>query len=82
MLQFFYKAERVMIVNEKKLYRIEDGKRLAGVCGGLARYLNMDVTVIRLIWAILTFVGFSGIPLYIIAALIIPSESDIMGPTV
>lgn len=71
-----------MIVNEKKLYRIEDGKKLAGVCGGLARYLNMDVTVIRLIWAILTFVGFSGIPLYIIAALIIPSESDIMGPTI
>ena len=82
MLQFFHTAERVMIVNEKKLYRIEDGKKLAGVCGGLARYLNMDVTVIRLIWAILTFVGFSGIPLYIIAALIIPSESDIMGPTI
>lgn len=71
-----------MFVNEKKLYRIEDGKKIAGVCGGLARYLNMDVTVIRLIWAILTFVGLSGIFLYIIAALIIPTESDVMGPSV
>ena len=36
-------------MNKKKLYKIEDGKKIAGVCGGLAEYLNMDPTIIRLI---------------------------------
>ena len=39
---------------EKKLYRSRNDKKLAGVCAGLAKYLNMDVTVIRLIMVLLT----------------------------
>ena len=35
----------------KKLYKIEEGKQLDGVCGGLAEYFNVDVTLVRLIWA-------------------------------
>ena len=58
---------------EKKLYRIEQGKMLCGVCGGIAEYLNMDVTVIRLIWAALTVCSAgTGLLLYIIAAIIMP----------
>ena len=58
---------------EKKLYRIEQGKLLCGVCNGLAEYLNMDVTVIRLIWAALTvFSAGTGLLLYILAAIIMP----------
>lgn len=46
---------------------------ISGVCGGIGEYFNIDATVIRLVWAILTFCGFgSGILIYIIAAVIIP----------
>ena len=58
---------------EKRLYRIEEGKKLAGVCGGVAEYLNMDATVVRIIWALLSFFG-PGILAYIICALIIPEK--------
>jgi phage shock protein C len=44
------------------------------VCGGLAEYFNLDPTLIRLGWALLTCVGGSGIWAYIIAAIIIPSQ--------
>ena len=55
----------------KKLYRIEEGKMIAGVCGGLAEYLNIDPTVVRLIWALVGLSG-AGILAYLVAALIIP----------
>ena len=56
---------------QKRLYRIVEGKMIAGVCGGIAEYLNIDPTVVRLIWALLALGG-AGILAYIIAALIIP----------
>ncbi len=57
-----------------RLHRSSENKMIAGVCGGLGEYLNVDPTVIRLIWAILSVisVGFPGIVIYIIAALIFP----------
>lgn len=61
---------------EKKLYRSKTDKKVAGVCAGLAKYLNMDVTVIRLIMVLLTlFVG-GGLIAYIVCALVIPEEPD------
>ena len=60
---------------KKKLYRVTNGKKLAGVCGGIAEYFNVSATVIRLLWILLTlFVGF-GILAYIIAMLVIPKKS-------
>ena len=59
---------------EKKLYRSATNKKLAGVCGGLAEYLGMDATVIRLIWVLAAvFVGV-GLLAYLIAALVIPAQ--------
>ena len=60
----------------KKLYRVENGKKLSGVCMGLAEYINIDVTIIRLIWALFTiFTGFfMGIVLYIACVFTIPEE--------
>ena len=59
---------------EKKLYRSRYDKKLAGVCGGLAQYLNMDPTVVRVIWLLISlFVG-AGLLAYIILALVIPEE--------
>ena len=61
---------------EKKLYRSRNDKKVAGVCAGLAKYLNMDVTVVRLIMVLLTlFVG-GGLIAYIVCALVIPEEPD------
>ena len=61
---------------EKKLYRSKTDKKLCGVCGGLAEYLNVDPTVIRLIWVFATFFIGCGLLAYIIAALIVPEKTD------
>ena len=57
---------------DKKLYRVEEGKMIAGVCGGLGEYFNIDPNVIRVIWAILSCFAGAGIVAYIVAALILP----------
>lgn len=59
---------------EKKLYRIENGKMLCGVCTGIADYFKIDPTVVRLIWALACCAGGGGIIAYIIAAVIIPTK--------
>ncbi len=61
----------------KKVYRSESDRLIAGVCGGLADYLEIDPVLIRLIWAGVTFFAGSGILLYILACIIIPNENDI-----
>ena len=61
---------------EKKLYRSRTDKKLCGVCGGLAKYLNMDVTIVRLICALLVLFTGIGLLAYIVAALIIPEEPE------
>jgi len=58
----------------KKLYRSEIDKKLLGVCGGIAEYFNIDSTLVRLAWIIFCLMGGSGILLYIIAALIMPTR--------
>ncbi len=58
----------------KRLYKSSDDKMLCGVCGGIARYFNIDSTLVRLIFAILGITGGSGVLAYIIAVIIIPSE--------
>lgn len=55
----------------KKLYRSRKNKMIAGVCGGLGDYLQIDPTVIRLIWVLLAFSG-AGIIAYLIAWIIVP----------
>ena len=63
-------------MNGKKLYKSKTDKKICGVCGGLAKYLNMDVTVVRLLAVLLTlFVG-GGLIAYIVAALVMPEEPE------
>lgn len=58
---------------EKKLRKSMTNKMICGVCGGVGEYFNVDPTLIRLIWAILTVMGVgSGLIVYIIAAVIMP----------
>ena len=56
----------------KKLYR-SNNKMVAGVCAGLAEYINIDPTVVRVIWAIAAFSG-AGLLAYLVCALIIPEK--------
>ena len=58
---------------EKKLYRSSTNKTIAGVCGGIAQYLNIDPTIVRVIWALVCLSG-AGLLAYLICALIIPEE--------
>ncbi|MBC8589704.1 PspC domain-containing protein [Wansuia hejianensis] len=59
---------------EKKLYRSNENRMIAGVCGGIGEYFNIDPTIIRLIWAILSIPTaiFGAVFAYIIAMIIIP----------
>ena len=63
---------------EKKLYRSRTDKKLSGVCGGLAKYLNMDVSILRLIVVLVSlFTGVvTGLIVYLVCALVIPEEPD------
>ena len=61
---------------EKKLYRSRTDKKICGVCGGLAKYFNIDPTIVRLALVLcVLFAGF-GILAYIIAALVMPEEPE------
>lgn len=59
----------------KKLYRSETDKKLFGVLGGVAKYFDIDATVLRVIYVLLSFFVL-GCPvlIYLVAALIIPKE--------
>lgn len=61
---------------EKKLYRSKTEKKIAGVCGGMAKFLNIDVTIVRLIWALVSVFAGAGLIAYLVCALVIPEEPD------
>ena len=59
---------------KKRLYKIEDGKKVFGVCGGIAEYFDLDSTIVRLVAILLIFGWGSGLLAYIIAALVMPDN--------
>ena len=61
---------------KKKLYRVREGQKIAGVCGGLAEYFGIDPTIIRLIWALVALCAGTGILAYIVCAFVIPEKPD------
>jgi len=66
---------------EKRLRKSRD-RKICGVCGGIAEYLNLDPTVVRVVWAVATvFTAFCGALLYLILALVMPEPMDVP-PTV
>ena len=56
----------------KTLYRSNTDRMIAGVCGGIGEYFNIDPTLVRLAWAIFGCCGGAGIVAYVIAAIMIP----------
>lgn len=61
-------------MSSKKLYRKNEGKILAGVCAGVADYLNIDPTIVRLLWIFITLAYGAGLLAYIICAFIMPEN--------
>ena len=61
---------------QKKLYRSKSGKMLLGVCGGIAEYFNIDPTIVRTAWAIVSIFFFPAVIAYFVCALIIPEKPD------
>jgi phage shock protein PspC (stress-responsive transcriptional regulator) len=59
---------------EKKLQRSRSDKKIFGVCAGLAKYFNVDVTVIRILFLIALLCVGGGLIAYLICALVMPEE--------
>lgn len=64
-------------MNQNKRFRRSDSNRLlAGVCGGIAEFIGVDATIVRLAFVVLTVFGFSGVFIYLLAWLIMPAEGE------
>jgi phage shock protein PspC (stress-responsive transcriptional regulator) len=60
----------------QSLRRPVSDRMIAGVAAGIADYLGADVTIIRIVLAVLTFVGGAGVPIYLACWLLIPEEGS------
>ncbi len=58
----------------RQLCRPGQGRMLAGVAAGIASYLDVDVTIVRIVLAVLTVLGGAGVPIYLAGWLLIPEE--------
>lgn len=61
----------------KRLYRSSTQKMLLGVAGGLGEYFEVDPTLVRIAFILLTFLGGGGLVLYVVLAIIMPSEATL-----
>ena len=61
----------------KRLFRSKKEKMFGGVCGGIAEYFDIDPTIVRLLWLLLTFGGGFGVLAYIIGWIIIPEDPTV-----
>lgn len=62
----------------KRLYKSRTDRKIDGVCAGIAKYLNIDPTIIRILWVIISLAGGSGILAYIICMIIMPVEPGVI----
>lgn len=58
----------------KRLYKLNEGRTIDGVCGGIAEYFACDPTLIRVIFAVSIFFGGTGLWAYLVCALIMPRK--------
>ncbi len=65
-------------MENKKLYRSKTDKTIAGVCGGLAKYLNLDVALVRVLWVVISLctAAVTGLVIYAVCCAVIPEEPD------
>ena len=62
----------------KRLYLSESDKKISGVCGGIGEYFDIDSTLVRLGWVVLTVfsAGIGGLLVYIVACIVIPKQQQ------
>lgn len=60
--------------NTKRLYRSEDDRMIAGVCAGLAEYIDIDPTIVRLLFVLGLFVGGATFWAYLVMMMVVPEE--------
>jgi phage shock protein C len=65
----------------KKLMRPQVGRKIAGVCAGVAEYFDLDVTLVRVVWLILAVCGGGGLIAYLIGWIVMPSEPEVLEST-
>jgi len=63
------------MAESKRLLRSKSDRQIAGVCGGLAEYFNVDATIVRLVFVLFALMGGPGLLVYIVLALVIPEET-------
>jgi len=61
-------------MEQKRLVKSNMNRTICGVCGGIGEYLNLDPTVVRVLWIIFACMGGAGLLAYIVAAIIIPEN--------
>ncbi|MEA5039756.1 MAG: PspC domain-containing protein [Clostridiaceae bacterium] len=61
----------------KRIYKDRSQRKISGVCAGLAEYLGLDVTLVRVAWAVISLLYGIGIVAYLVCAVIFPDKSEI-----
>jgi phage shock protein C len=70
-----YCGKRVAaVIARKRLVRPREGRKVAGVCLGIAEYFDLDVTLIRLVWVLAVIFGGTGLLAYIVGWIVMPEE--------
>lgn len=67
----------------KKIYRSKSQRMISGVCGGIAHYFNIDPTIVRLVWVLVSIFStvIPGLIIYLICVIVIPDEPDSIDTT-
>lgn len=62
----------------KRIYKIEEGKKVCGVCGGLAEYFDIDPTLVRVVWLLAVLGAGVGLVAYLVCAIVFPKKSEVI----
>ena len=60
----------------RRLFRSRTSRVIAGVCGGIAEYFNIDPVIVRIAWVVITLLGGAGFLAYLIAWIAIPNRKE------
>ena len=72
-----YCGKRIGAVTaRRKLIRPRAGRKIAGVCAGVAEYFDLDITLVRVVWLVLTIFGGGGLIAYAIGWVVMPDEPE------
>ena len=61
----------------KRIYKNREKKMLCGVCAGLAEYFDIDPTIVRVLWAVVSLGYGIGLLAYIVCAIVFPDKSEV-----